>query len=113
MARAPGTALPTMISHRCPRCRTHIGLQRLFVPRPGAAWACGSCGAPLCWVEPDRRAKLLLCAMFAVLVVGALLALSASGLGGAGRLFAAAVLALVLGIACQVSLARVGLAPRE
>lgn len=112
MAPLSGRPAPPMNAHRCPNCRTHIGLQRLFVPRPAAVWGCASCGALLCWVEPSRRVKLTLCTFFAILVVGTLLALSASGLGGVARLSAAIALALVLGALCQVSLARVGLAQR-
>lgn len=99
--------------HRCPRCKTHVGWQRIFFPRPASAWACGSCGTPLCWIEPPRRAKLSLCTLFAAVVVLSLLGLSASGLDGAARLMVAIALALGLGVLCQVSLARVDLATKS
>lgn len=102
-----------MVLHRCPSCRTHVGWPRIFFPQPAAAWSCASCSAPLCWVDPPRRAKLLLCTSFGAAVVVALIGLSASGLDGAARLLSAIVLALVLGVLCQVCLARVGLASRS
>jgi uncharacterized protein (DUF983 family) len=98
--------------HRCPSCRTHVGWQRIFFPRPSVTWACASCGAQLAWLDPPRRVTLTICALFAGVVVLAMLALSASPWDGPARLLTAVVLALVLGILCQASLARVGLASR-